>query len=241
MREIRLLIADTDHRFVKSIGSYLERNSTIRVIGTSDNGKMLLEQIDSLNPDAVLTELVLEGNDGLSVLKTMRMMDCQSRVVVCTDFYNETCIRRARKYGACAFLCKPAYPESLLDAIIESCDESSGGISTDGSMFESQYCADQDAEVGAQLVDMGISQDTEGFRFLCDAVALVRRRPELITSMTKLLYPELARINDTTPQRAERNIRTALKRAYSGGRFSINGRRPTNREMIMYLAGSSLA
>ena len=79
------------------------------------------------------------------------------------------------------------------------------------------------------------------YEYLCDAVELVRKEPEMISSVTKLLYPALARLNSTSPSRAERNIRTAISKACKTGGFNINGHRPTNREMIAYLVSEELA
>ena len=233
---IKLLLADSDLRFIRQANMFFSEMPDIEVIGNCTNGTDLLDQIKTLQPDAVVMELVLSGMDGLSVLKSLRGISWQPAIIICTDFYNEICIRRARKCGASAFLCKPVCQQSLYDTIVESINSMGNPFSDSDFTLEESDCLQTECEVTRQLLRIGISQDSEGYRYLCDAVALVRRKPEMISSMTKLLYPELAKMNSTTPACAERNIRSAIQRAFINGSFQINGRKPTNKEMIAYLA-----
>lgn len=236
MSAIKLLVADTDRYFIGAVSNYFSKTNDIQVTGVCSNSSELLEQVRLQHPDAVLTELILAGLDGIAVLKTLHNLSQQSRVIICTEFYNELCIRRACRFGASAFLCKPVCLQSLHDTVVESCDPITGGISNADFALEYPHSEFSEADIVNHLISLGISQESEGFRYLCDAVGLVRRRPELISSMTKLLYPELARINSTTPACAERNIRTAVQHAFANGGLIINGHKPTNREMIVYLA-----
>lgn len=236
MREIRVVIADMDEKFIGEISDVMKRDKRISIVGTCSDGMVLSGMINDTVPDAVLTELVLKGIDGIEVMKRHSELENRPAFIVCTDFYNEVCIRRARKYGASAFLCKPVYTPSVVDAIIESCSEKCGGIS--GDDIESEMGRSSEG-VYEKLIDMGVSQDCEGFRYLCDAVDIVRRQPEAISAVTKVIYPELAKMNGTTAACAERNIRTAVQKAFRNGGLRINGRRPTNKEMIEYLAANT--
>lgn len=236
MKEIRLVIADADKRFVVEAASALAAFPEIRIIGHCGDGYELMEMIEEMRPDAVLTEIVLRGMDALSLMKKFADADDAPAFIVCTDFCNAFCIRTACRMGARAFLSKPVNAQSLGNTIISCCDMDQGGISKASVLDRIEEAAEKSTGIAEILVNIGISQDSEGFRFLKDAVELVRRQPEAISSMTKVLYPEIARINNTTPACAERNIRTAIQKAHTGAGFCINGRKPTNREMIAYLA-----
>ena len=66
---------------------------------------------------------------------------------------------------------------------------------------------------------------------------------ELIERITKLLYPQIAKVHNTTPSRIERAIRVAIERSWSlasmeykkrifGEMASVNSTRPTNMQYI---------
>jgi len=90
------------------------------------------------------------------------------------------------------------------------------------------------------LAASGIPRQSFGYRYLCDAVAIVRRNPASLSAITKLLYPEIARINASTPARVERDIRSAIFYAHRHFDLQINGSRPTNREFIQLLTDQAL-
>lgn len=67
------------------------------------------------------------------------------------------------------------------------------------------------------LLAMGVPAGIKGFNYIADAVEIFDKRGTNI-SITKELYPEIAKKNGVTPSRAERAIRHALgvARSYRG-------------------------
>lgn len=63
------------------------------------------------------------------------------------------------------------------------------------------------------LMDIGIPANVSGYHQLCTAVVLLAKDPTLAHSITKGLYPAVAKKYDTTASRVERNIRHAIERA----------------------------
>ncbi|MGI6239090.1 MAG: sporulation initiation factor Spo0A C-terminal domain-containing protein, partial [Christensenellales bacterium] len=158
--------------------------------------------------------------------------------IVCTEFFNEVCIRRARQFGASSFLCKPVRRQSLYDAIIESVNAMGDALmECDIPIVEPRKA--RATAIADYLAARGIPRQSYGFRFLCDAVTISRQNPGALTAVTKSLYPEIARINESTPARVERDIRSAILHAYRHSNLRVNGARPTNREFIQLLADQS--
>ncbi len=104
-----------------------------------------------------------------------------------------------------------------------------------------------DLLIGRLFISIGISPNIRGFNFLRCAIKLTIKNPRLIESMTKGLYPEIAKDFDTTGSKVERAIRHALDVAWNKGKsqqfnellgvtaFSEN-ERPTNSEFIALVA-----
>ncbi len=96
------------------------------------------------------------------------------------------------------------------------------------------------------MLHMGFQARQKGYRYLREAVWIAYLEPEKLTSVTKLLYPEIARLFHTTDKKIERAIRNAIETTWSTGNqeaikeiFDSNcieeGKRPTNTEFIVTL------
>ena len=228
---IRLLLADQNEQFLNHFLTYLAHRTQIRVIDVCHSGEELVRQSLALCPDVVLTDLILRGMDGLTALKSLQRLRCKFAAIVCTEFYNDLCVKRAQQYGASGFLCKPVVPQVICDTIQDSLT-----LLRESAPAEdiAELAQDNRIEtaVTSQLLQIGFSSQSEGFRLLRDSIVNAILNPSLLSSMTKQLYPELARIHHTTPDRVERNIRSAIQKASNRGGSFFQGHRPTNREMI---------
>ena len=109
--------------------------------------------------------------------------------------------------------------------------------------------ADNDLEtrVTAVLHNMGVPAHIKGYGFLRQAVIMAVEEPEVISLVTKRLYPDIARMNGTTASRVERAIRHAIEVAWDRGNvdvlneyfgYTINNMRgkPTNSEFVAMIS-----
>lgn len=97
------------------------------------------------------------------------------------------------------------------------------------------------------MLDMGIPAHLKGYHYLRDAIMLSGRDMEVVSSVTKLLYPVIAKHFKTTDQKVERAIRNAIEVSWMRGNAdtfeklfgysSLSGKnRPTNSEYIARIA-----
>ena len=97
------------------------------------------------------------------------------------------------------------------------------------------------------MLDVGVPAHLKGYCYLRDAILLSGRNMEVVGSVTKLLYPEIAKRFKTTDQKVERAIRNAIEVSWSRGNVEtfekmfgysvLSGRaRPTNSEYIARIA-----
>ncbi|WP_337755260.1 sporulation initiation factor Spo0A C-terminal domain-containing protein [Gallintestinimicrobium sp.] len=102
-------------------------------------------------------------------------------------------------------------------------------------------------EISAFMLELGIPAHLRGYYYLREAVLLAVSDMELVGSVTKLLYPVIARRYKTTLQRVERAIRNAVEVSWERGNpevfedlfgFSLEtgAPRPTNSEYIARIA-----
>lgn len=97
------------------------------------------------------------------------------------------------------------------------------------------------------MLDVGVPAHLKGYHYLRDAILLSGRDMEVVSSVTKLLYPTIAKRFKTTEQKVERAIRNAIEVSWARGNaetfekmfgYSVRtGRtRPTNSEYIARIA-----
>ena len=86
MEKIKLFIADANPEHIERVRHALAQSETLRIAGTSCDGRSALRQIVRLNPDALLTDIQLPGLDGISLLKELRYMKRPPVCIVCTRF-----------------------------------------------------------------------------------------------------------------------------------------------------------
>lgn len=71
--------------------------------------------------------------------------------------------------------------------------------------------------VSEELIKMGVPMNIKGFNYLGTAITMLIKDPMLVDSMTKSLYPEVAKAYCTTAQRVERSMRHAVEVAFERG------------------------
>lgn len=97
------------------------------------------------------------------------------------------------------------------------------------------------------MLELGVPAHLKGYHYLREAILLSEDDMEIVSSVTKLLYPEIAKKFHTTDQKVERAIRNAIEVSWMRGNASMieelfgysanHGKsRPTNSEYIARLA-----
>lgn len=102
-------------------------------------------------------------------------------------------------------------------------------------------------DVTDMIHEIGVPAHIKGYQYLREAIMMSVENPDMLGSITKVLYPTIARKNQTTASRVERAIRHAIEVAWNRGRmetldamfgYTINtGKgKPTNSEFIALIA-----
>jgi len=112
-------------------------------------------------------------------------------------------------------------------------------------MVQEKVVSSQELEqaISGFMLELGIPAHLRGYQYLRSAVAMCAKDMELVGSVTKLLYPDLAKMYRTTDQKIERAIRNAIEVSWERGNSDLfeelfgycNSQeysRPTNSEYI---------
>ena len=102
-------------------------------------------------------------------------------------------------------------------------------------------------DVTNMIHEIGVPAHIKGYQYLREAIMMSVEDPSMISSITKILYPTIAKKFQTTPSRVERAIRHAIEVAWSRGRMEtldalfgytvdIGKGKPTNSEFIALIA-----
>lgn len=127
----------------------------------------------------------------------------------------------------------------------------SGETGTEQADFETGMpeldSRDLEKDVTDMIHEIGVPAHIKGYQYLREAIMMSVEDVEMLGSITKILYPTIAKKYQTTPSRVERAIRHAIEVAWSRGRmetldalfgYTINtGKgKPTNSEFIALIA-----
>lgn len=83
----------------------------------AEDGIAALERYFLEKPDLVLLDVTMKGMNGIEVLKKLREIDAQARVVIATADIQSSTRTLTREAGARGFVIKPLATESLLQAV----------------------------------------------------------------------------------------------------------------------------
>jgi DNA-binding NarL/FixJ family response regulator len=116
-KEIRVLVVD-DHPVVrKGLGSMLDGQSGIRVVGMVASGQEALSSLANARPDVILMDLRMPEMDGIDAIIALRAARPNIRILVLTNYQTDEDIFNAVQAGALGYLVKSAPQEDIVHAI----------------------------------------------------------------------------------------------------------------------------
>lgn len=106
---MRVLVVDDSMLFRKVVRDALSADSSVEVVGSAADGKVALEKIEQLHPDAITLDLEMPIIDGLEVLRRLRNRPDAPAVIVVSAFTDAAAALTAQalRLGAFDFVLKP--------------------------------------------------------------------------------------------------------------------------------------
>lgn len=211
----------------------------IETVFCRKDGKLLLERIESEEPDFVVADMYMQNLDGIAVVESVMQIRAEKRprIVVTSDFHNVRVQREALDAGALDVIWKPvdhrALAQLFKNAHIGSASNS--------------HVSELDISITKILHQIGVPAHIKGYHYLRFAIHTAIDNPGIINAVTKQLYPCVAKRFDTTPSRVERAIRHAIEVAWDRGNVEVlnsyfgytihtSRGKPTNSEFIAMIS-----
>lgn len=111
---LKLLLADDERIILRGLRKLLPWESRgMQIVGEVYNGKELLQAIEQLKPDIVISDIVMPGLTGTEVLKRIRELGLSTVVIFMSAFRDFSFAQEALAYGAIDYLIKPIDQEKL--------------------------------------------------------------------------------------------------------------------------------
>lgn len=255
MGKLNIAIADDNERMVNLLGTLIKDDNELELVGQADNGKDIYEIIKEKEPDVVLLDIIMPKVDGLTVMEKVNQdqtMKKHPAFIVISAVGQEQITENAFNLGACYYIMKPFDNDMIINRIKHFRNinhEKNREIRKIGYCERNQEIKECNLEVDVTNIihEIGVPAHIKGYQYLRDAISMSVEDMEMLNSITKVLYPTIAKKYQTTPSRVERAIRHAIEVAWSRGKMdtidalfgytvSVGKGKPTNSEFIALIA-----
>lgn len=244
-KQISVLLADDKSESAVSLASVL-RSTCYDVRVCEKDGAAVLAVLDTFTPDVLIMDAFLQHIDALGVIEKVKKQISYGGplIFVLSSVDNQNFEKEVLATGADYYFIKPFEPQVLAERILQMtgwrrvCKEN-----------QLVYANNDNLEIIVSDImhQIGVPAHIKGYQYLREAIMLSVSDTEMLNSVTKLLYPTVAKNFMTTSSRVERAIRHAIEVAWDRGDVDVlssyfgytiqNTRgKPTNSEFIAMIS-----
>lgn len=249
MNKLNVAIADDNERMLRLLGEIVSKDEELQVVGTARDGEEAYKMIKEKEPDVVLLDIVMPKLDGLGVLDKVNKDESIQKhpsFVMISAIGQEQITEAAFSLGASYFIMKPFDHEMVINRIKNVRNTRQIPDTKVVNAYEKVKKEPEKSleEIVTEIIhDVGVPAHIKGYQYLREAIIMSVLDMDMLNSVTKVLYPEIAKKYNTTPSRVERAIRHAIEVAWSRGKVdtieelfgytvSVGKGKPTNSEFI---------
>lgn len=251
MEKLNVAIADDNERMLHLLSTIVGSDDELNLVGTARDGEEAYRVIREKSPDVVLLDIIMPKLDGLGVLDKVKAdhhLKKAPKFIMISAIGREKITEDAFEKGADYYIMKPFDNDMIVERI--------KSVRGNTKMKPREICRIQSFEQAKEhgkrtletditniIHEIGVPAHIKGYQYLREAILLSVHDSEMLNSITKILYPTIAKHFQTTPSRVERAIRHAIEVAWSRGKmdtidelfgYTVNhGKgKPTNSEFI---------
>ncbi|SHH45902.1 two-component system, response regulator, stage 0 sporulation protein A [Clostridium collagenovorans DSM 3089] len=257
--KISVVIADDNKEFCNILNDYLLSQRDIVVTGIAKDGIEALNLIQEKKPDLLILDIIMPHLDGLGVLEKLNSinLDPMPKVIILSAVGQDGITQRAITLGADYYVVKPFDMDVFTKRIHQMFNSTLATEDTRKPLYSSESNSaprreakgpfDLEAEITNIIHEIGVPAHIKGYMYLREAISMVVMDIELLSAVTKELYPSIAKKYNTTASRVERAIRHAIEVAWNRGQVDTINKlfgytihndkgKPTNSEFIAMVA-----
>lgn len=237
MKRTRILIGESDENLLSDIVKQLENRNDIEVICATASCNEFINELENCNQiDLVYVDLDMSS---LSVLGVVRsVLENKTEKVIIGSSVMADCISTGlENVYFQTILLKPF----TVNTFIRTIDK----LMLDEKSTLLDYKLEED--ITKVLHDIGMPAHIRGYEYIRSSIIYAYKDKEMMGQVTKVLYPAVAKVYDTTSSRVERAIRHAIEVAWNRGNLDViddlfgytisaDRAKPTNSEFIAMIA-----
>ncbi len=244
MRTNSVLLLESNSAVLTQLKEALTETKLYQVVYSGDDGDEGIKKILAIKPDLVIIGMFLKGTDGCGVIRAIKKAWPEAKIIA-TGIPNDGLIERAMTEGAIYYLVKPF---SILTAV-----ERINEVMKDAADKKKELKISKrkpittEEKISEIFISIGIPPHIKGYGYLREGIKMTIEHPYIINSVTKELYPSIAKKFSTSPSKVERAIRHAIEVAWNRGRIDainaifgariyLGSEKPTNSEFIALVA-----
>lgn len=249
----KVLIVRRDAKNAGEVKRQIEQNNNIEVVDCICDGEQAVVAIKKNNPNVILLDLLLPNMDGIEVMDTVNKLGNRGYKFI------------VKGNASQLLFMEEAYKGKLQNIFVNLIDEQIKNIDICQEIINTGKSKAKDVRVfrdnGPSLEninqlecmvteiihEIGVPAHIKGYQYLRSSIIMAVNDMDILNSITKQLYPTIAKEHGTTPSRVERAIRHAIEVAWGRGNkdtidelfgYTINAGKdkPTNSEFIALIA-----
>lgn len=245
--ELKIALIGEDTESKAKIREYFAQNNDYEFVFDEADGYKALQYFDENDVDVVITPIMLPELNAFDLMEHFRNKKSM-KFLILSELKSEAFMMRCLTSGAAGYLLKPVNCAVLAEKL-QNLQSAKTTFTTTGK--PSNLGKTLDEKISNIFITVGIPAHIKGYQYLRDGIKLVVENSQKINSITKCLYPEIAKRFGTTSSKVERAIRHAIEVAWNRGKIeNINNlfgtkiytanEKPTNGEFIALIADKML-
>ena len=247
-KQLNIVIADDTADFGQKCAKILNSYG-MNVELCEKDGYEVVKMLQKTKPDVIIADVFMPGLDILGVLNSLKDVEPTNRpmVMAMSSFDNPRLEKETLNAGASYYFLRPFDMNMMAQRIIQLSDWKNQIspllIKKDNVVTDTQL----ELRITDIIHEIGIPAHIKGYQYIRYSIMLAVKDETIIGSITKTLYPTVAKKHNTTSSRVERAIRHAIEvawdrgdidtlNAYFGYTVQNNKGKPTNSEFIAMIS-----
>ena len=217
------------------------------------DGAKICDLVRDHSPDIVIMDVFMPHLDAIGVMNHIKGdASMKTPLFITVSSFDSAALERELTLGGAAYyFLKPVEIDVIVERVMQIAKSRNNSKPRSEGPFATHKWNSRQFDLEMTVTDIihqiGVPAHIKGYHYLRDSIMLVIEQPDIIDSVTKQLYPTVAKKNNTTSSRVERAIRHAIEVAWDRGDvdtlnsyfgYTIHNSRgkPTNSEFIAMIS-----
>ena len=220
-KQLKIVVADDSSQLGESCAKTFKAYG-MNVMLCQKDGLRVIDIIKKEKPDVVLADVFMPNMDILGVIKSIEEINLKDKpmMMAMSGFDNQRLEKELIDGGVDYYFLKPFDVNIMAQRIIQL-----SGWKNEHKPLVVKDSVITDTNLEVMITDIihqiGVPAHIKGYHYLREAIMLSIKNSDIINSVTKLLYPTVAKKHSTTASRVERAIRHAIEVAWDRGDIDI--------------------